>query len=974
MATDSKMSRRTLILAFSIITAFNVLMISSRFAEGIPMGVDSTSHLSKTLFMYNSYRADGGLPLWYPDWYGGTPFLLFYSPMSYLLVFVVSILGVDPVLAYKLVDSFFYLLAPFTVYFLARKLHFNEIEGISASLLFSISPMVVSNYIFYDRFPTVAALPLACLFLAFFASSLEYGRRRDYALSAIFAGALVLTHHLSAYCTGVIAIVFLVVYYLTQKNLRRVSYTVAATLIGAFLVSAVWLIPFILTIGQLSENPFYNRSNMFPFVELGQFSGFILSITIFQFALAIYAIVLFARKTMPNEEQRLLGFFTSLFFLSTLFYRLGFLYIGEAFVLLSLTSILGISVIHIKSVEAKKNPALTACIFCFLILFWISLGYQGALFPFLPGAKQLDLWRFWLYLIIPVAILSGKVLNDVVKGESIAKKLHLPARVYTSKGTAVLVTSILLLIISFSVFVVATEVYNVYDYKKLKNTQIPQEVISYFKSQPVYARILPINCSYWIYVLPEYTGKPIIDGWYPQEKLLKPLLKINDYRINNLEEIKKENGTKVQLDLWKGLIMNASSLGINWVMIGNVSTTTHRYLMNNTNFEVGPTIFYDGANVTIYSSKTPVSLVDISPVTAADRVTMGNTSPGIITIDIENLRENATITVKEAYFQGWKATTKDGSLGITKDQNGFMVIQVKHETSRVELNYQPSYSSLSYLIISLVTFFGLILVAVFSKETKETPLSSRSGLLLGRKVAVSIPTYNEQSNITKLIPEIEDVFKRNKINGHIIIVDDSSPDGTADVAEDYAKQYGNITVIRRPEKLGLGTAYLDAFKVALVSKMDIIVEMDADLSHNPEYLPNFLSKIEEGYDVVVGSRYIKGGGTENWPLKRRIISRGASWLARNLLGLGVKDVTSGYRAFTSNALRNLDLASIKSSGYAFQAEVLYHCRERGMKIGETPIVFVDRKFGKSKLGRREIREFASRVLSLFFKRIKRIFT
>jgi len=961
--------------AFLMITAFNVLVISSRFAGGIPMGVDSTSHLSKTLFMYNSYKVDGKFPLWYPDWYGGTPFLLFYSPMSYLLVFFVSILGVDPVFAYKWVDSFFYLLAPFTVYFLARKLHFNEIEGISASLLFSISPMVVSNFIFYDRFPTVVALPLACLFLAFFVSSLEYGRRRDYALSAIFAGILVLTHHLSAYCTGVIAIVFLVVYYLTQKNLRGVSYTVAATLIGAFLVSAVWLIPFILTIGQLSENPFYNRSNMFPFVELGQFSGFILSITIFQFILAIYAIVLFARKTMSNGERRLLGFFTLLFFLSTLFYRLGFLYVGEAFVLLSLTSILGIFVIHIKSVEAKKNPALTACIFCFLILFWISLGYQGAIFPFLPGAKQLDLWRFWLYLIIPVAILSGKVLNDVVKGENIARKLHLPARVHTSKGAAVLVTSILLLIISFSVFVVATEVYNVYDYKKLKNTHIPREVINYFKSQPVYARILPINCSYWIYVLPEYTGKPIIDGWYPQEKLLRPLLEINDYRINHLEEIKRENGTKVQLDIWKGLILNASSLGINWVMIGNVSTAMRRYLMDDTNFEVGPTIFYDGANVTIYNSKTPVSLVDISPVTAADKVTMTHTSPDSITIDIEDLKENVTITIKEAYFQGWKATTIDGSIGITKDQNGFMVIQIKPGTSRVELNYQPSYSSLSFLIISLATFFGLILVAAFSKETKKIPPSSKSILPLGeKKVAVLIPTYNERSNITELIPRIEDVFKRNKINGHIIIVDDSSPDGTADVAEDYAKQYGNITVIRRPEKLGLGAAYLDAFKVALASKMDVIVEMDADLSHNPEYLPNFLSKIEEGYDVVVGSRYIQGGGTENWPLKRRIISRGASWVARNLLGLRVEDVTSGYRAFTSNALKNLDLASIKSSGYAFQAEVLYHCKERGIKMGETPIVFVDRKFGKSKLGGREIKEFALRVLSIFFKRIKGIFT
>ncbi len=242
--------------------------------------------------------------------------------------------------------------------------------------------------------------------------------------------------------------------------------------------------------------------------------------------------------------------------------------------------------------------------------------------------------------------------------------------------------------------------------------------------------------------------------------------------------------------------------------------------------------------------------------------------------------------------------------------------------------------------------------------------------LVGKRIAVLIPTYNERLNISELIPKIEDVFKRNEIDGRIIVVDDHSPDGTADVVEGYSMQYGNVMVLRRPEKMGLGTACLDGFKVALSIKADIIVRMDGDLSHNPENIPKIAAKAEEGYGVVIGSRYIAGGRIENWPLRRLVISKAANLLVRVFLGIKVRDATSEYRAFSSDALKKMSLSEIKTGGYMFKVEILYNAKEHGVKIGETPIVFVNRKVGKSKLGQKEILEFGLQMALLFLRRVK----
>ncbi len=228
-------------------------------------------------------------------------------------------------------------------------------------------------------------------------------------------------------------------------------------------------------------------------------------------------------------------------------------------------------------------------------------------------------------------------------------------------------------------------------------------------------------------------------------------------------------------------------------------------------------------------------------------------------------------------------------------------------------------------------------------------------------VTVIIPTYNERENIQILIPKIEKIFKNNNITGEIMIIDDNSPDGTGEVADRFSKVFKNIKVIHRPYKLGLGSAYITGFKNATGN---IIFEMDADLSHNPLKIPHFIKTINNGYDFVIGSRYIRGGEVIGWSIYRKIISKGANLLAKIFLSLRTKDVTSGYRAYRRETLKKINYETIKSSGYAFQLEILYRAFKKGCKIKEIPITFIDRRKGRSKLSKKEIFSFFLMLLKL----------
>jgi len=225
------------------------------------------------------------------------------------------------------------------------------------------------------------------------------------------------------------------------------------------------------------------------------------------------------------------------------------------------------------------------------------------------------------------------------------------------------------------------------------------------------------------------------------------------------------------------------------------------------------------------------------------------------------------------------------------------------------------------------------------------------------KASIVIPTYNERENIERLLPEIFKIF-----DGNVIVVDDNSPDGTADAVDGLSGEFP-VTLIRRREKKGIGSAYIAGFRKALDQGADVIMEMDADFSHMPKEIPNFIREMKN-YDLVLGSRYIKGGRIENWNFIRRMISKGGNYIARIFLGLDIRDITTGYRAYRREVLEGIDLAGIKSDGYAFQAEMLFRARERGFRIKEVPITFRDRAHGKSKLSRMEIIKFIVLCINL----------
>ena len=236
------------------------------------------------------------------------------------------------------------------------------------------------------------------------------------------------------------------------------------------------------------------------------------------------------------------------------------------------------------------------------------------------------------------------------------------------------------------------------------------------------------------------------------------------------------------------------------------------------------------------------------------------------------------------------------------------------------------------------------------------------------KFLIVIPTYNEIQNLkglTEAVFQIADskahLYGVKEVN--VLVVDDNSPDGTGKLADELAKKEPRISVLHRTQKNGLGKAYVAGFAWALDRGYDAICEMDADFSHNPAYLPEFWRLLKD-HDVVLGSRYVDGGGVKNWGLARRLISRGGSVYARSILGMPIQDMTGGYNAWRRAVLEAVDISTLRSEGYAFQIELKWRAWKKGFKLVEFPILFEDRFAGKSKMSKRIIIEAMLRVAGM----------
>jgi dolichol-phosphate mannosyltransferase len=216
-------------------------------------------------------------------------------------------------------------------------------------------------------------------------------------------------------------------------------------------------------------------------------------------------------------------------------------------------------------------------------------------------------------------------------------------------------------------------------------------------------------------------------------------------------------------------------------------------------------------------------------------------------------------------------------------------------------------------------------------------------------VWVVLPTYNERPNLEALVSSVRATLDRRVPDHTVLIVDDSSPDGTGELADRLASTDSHLRVLHRPEKAGLGSAYVAGFRLALDEGAELVVEMDSDFSHDPSYLPALIDAARDA-DLVIGSRYVEGGGVRDWGALRQLISRAGCWYARHLLAVSVQDLTGGFKCFRRRVLEALDLDAVRSHGYAFQVELTYRALQNGFRVKEIPIVFRDRRVGESKMG------------------------
>jgi dolichol-phosphate mannosyltransferase len=236
------------------------------------------------------------------------------------------------------------------------------------------------------------------------------------------------------------------------------------------------------------------------------------------------------------------------------------------------------------------------------------------------------------------------------------------------------------------------------------------------------------------------------------------------------------------------------------------------------------------------------------------------------------------------------------------------------------------------------------------------------------RAVVCVPTYNERENVEALVRALGEVLDTTR--DRVLVIDDGSPDGTGEIADRLAAELSWLEVLHRRSKEGIGRAYLAGFERALMSGAELVLEMDCDFSHDPKTVPRLIAACQDGADLALGSRWVEGGGTENWGLLRRFVSRGGSLYARLVLGVGIRDLTGGFKCFRRAVLETIDRDAISARGYGFQIEGTYRAIRAGFRVVEVPITFVDRRVGKSKMSGAIVLEAMHQVPVLRWKALR----
>ena len=710
----------TLLLAGATLAAITVTI--PRFAPGIPMSVDTTSHLYKILFLQTWWKL-GVNPFWSADWYAGSPALLLYPPLGYYITAGLAMLGLDPVLSYKLVDALFYLLAPMTIYFLSREFGFGKGESALGALIFSLLPEVIENYLFFDRFPTVLAIPIFCIFVVTFHRALTAQNSKfNLLLSTLVMSALLLTHHLSALIAGIVALLMVLVLSVAEGVLKPLLklLVVGAGTLG---ITAFWLIPFLSSYKLFSANQFYNRNVLFPFLRFTYFGYDVASylLGIAQFVLAAIAVQsIVGRGFGKRIPMNAAVFFSSLLAGMALFQAGEILAstivesLGEVIVAFAFVVFLGQFIVsrYARSVISRSNGTIFA-VFWFILFLWLGLGYYALPALQLPiisdiWVKTMDVYRIWLYLALPM---SGLAARGIFRSFS---RLLGWRPVLVVLLLALAITPITVSVVRKVSYDLNNSVNGILPYSTA-NAEIPGEILNYFRNDASQGRIFGINVPFWVYVLPSYVNKTIIDGWYPQTKLVTPLVNINDYRLDDLETAPNQTA---RLDTWKEVISQAQLLDITWVMIGDNGTLATE-IMHNANFTEQLAVPYGSVTLVVYKSLDPPSFVS-SEASNLTLTSLARPTPDRIEMSFQPVPQERTLLVKEAFFPTWAATANGAPLSVERDSaTGYILLTLPPGTEQVTL-YQKTNDTLWNTISLVSLILCLALTATMLDRRRKT--------------------------------------------------------------------------------------------------------------------------------------------------------------------------------------------------------------------------------------------------------------